>query len=444
MSGVFLVELDQRPPSRRLTPKNYSLYGMMFIGLGSIGNKVTCRRWWLPIIAIAFINLFTIGPYVDQVVFSNNTYLSTVSVVLGFVATAFHLFHILGMVLPKRWVANKPRVQALFAAGVVRAESTIKQSAAHKISGMVDNALDLAQSKDRDAVLETHFGQGLLAFEKLGKVFVPAGGFTWTWRRIYDGSLFKEEGIWLTARLIASNAAQFIVSVFVLIAGIQLTMRIEENYDIDAARRQAGGYVDLLFNNSVAENITAGMVADFSIIMTDFLSGSGLEETCATGNVTDFSETACEYVGAYLVCDSNTTNDPLCTLLDYAPQANSYLEGINALGLLNASGFDATSLVNTTQTYLKSAAQASVDSLYPSQKYMVKVPAVLATIIAFLTAVTLAVTYIPSVTSTTLKLRCGVIPSLRSPRFVKHRYAADTVTILTGSMFWGKLCMLAD
>jgi len=279
-----------------------------------------------------------------------------------------------------------------------------------------------------------------LAFEKSGKVFVPSGGFSWTWSRIFNLSLFKDEGIWLSARLIASNAAQFIVAVFVLIAGIQLTRRIEENYDIDEARRQAGAYVDLLFNNTVAETITAGMVANFSLIMTDFLSATGYKESCNAGNFSDISETACELIGTYVSCETNATNDYICTLLDYSPDPNSYLDGITALGLLNASGFDATRLVSTSREYLTDAAQASVNSLYPSEKYMVKVPAVLATIVAFITAISLAVTYIPSVVSTTLKLRSGVIPSLRSPGFTRYRFAADTVTILTGSMFWGTFC----
>lgn len=342
------------------------------------------------------------------------------------------------MVTPRRWIENRPRVQALFAAGVVRAESNIKRSAAHKLSVMMDNALTLAETKDKDTVLETHFGQGLLAFEKLGKIYTPVGGFGWTWTRIFNRSLFQEEGIWLSARLIASNAAQFIVAVFVLIAGIQITRTIEENYDVEEARRQAGAYVDLLFNNSAAETITAGMVANFSLIMTDYLSASGLNDTCTTGNFSDVSEVGCELVGNYLSCDPNGSNDYVCTLLDYSPDPTSYTDGLTALALLNASGFDANRLVQTSQEYLIAAAEASVNSLYPTQKYMVKVPAILGTTIAFITAVSLAVTYIPSVTSTTLKLRSGVIPSLRSPGFCRYRFAADQVTILTGSMFWGE------
>ena len=416
-----------------------SLYGMAFIGCGSIGNKITCRRWWLPFFGMTFAVLFTVGPYVDETVFQSKgaSYLPVVSVILGMIVGTFHLFHMLSLVTPTRWIENMPPIfQFLFTAGVVRAESHVKQSAAHKVSGMLDNALDLASDKDRDTVLETHFGQGLLAYEKHGKVYAHSGGFAWTWQRIFNLSLFRDEGIWLSARLIASNAAQFIVSVFVLIAGIQICRRIDENYDIEEARRQVGGYVDLLFNTSVADETTAGMVSEFSLIMKEYLTLSGLNDTCQAENFTDISG-ACEFVSTYVSCESNETSDALCTLLAYS-DSQSYTDGLASLGLLDAAGFDTSSLINTSQAYLSAAAEASVNSLYPSQKYMVKVPAVAGTIVAFITAISLAVTYIPSVTSTTLKLRSGVIPSLKSPGFARYRFAADQVTILTGSMFWGQ------
>ncbi len=412
---------------------------MMFIGCGNIGNKITCRRWFLPFLGMAFAVSFTLGPYLDETVFQSKgtSYLPVVSVILGFIVGAFHLFHMLTLVTPERWVENMPHVfQYLFTAGVVRAESHIKQSAAHKVSGMLDNALDLASDKDRDSVLETHFGQSLLAYEKQGKTFVHSGGFAWTWKRIFNLSLFRDEGIWLSARLIASNAAQFIVSIFVLIAGIHICKRIEENYDIEEARRQVGAYVDLLFNTSVADEITAGMVSEFSLIMREYLLVSGLNDTCEAGNFTDISD-ACNFVSTYVSCESNETSDALCTLLAY-PDSQSFADGLTSLGLLDAAGFDASSLVNTSQAYLSAAAEASVNSLYPNQKYMVKAPAIIGTIAAFITAISLAVTYIPSVTSTTLKLRYGVIPSLKSPSFTRYRFAADQVTVLTGSMFWGQ------
>jgi len=58
-------------------------------------------------------------------------------------------------------------------------------------------------------------------------------------------------------------------------------------------------------------------------------------------------------------------------------------------------------------------------------------------VIAFITAVYLASSYIPSVCKTILMLRCGAIDTMHDNEFFKYRVAADQVAILTGSLFWG-------
>jgi hypothetical protein len=67
------------------------------------------------------------------------------------------------------------------------------------------------------------------------------------------------------------------------------------------------------------------------------------------------------------------------------------------------------------------------------------VPLCIAVAVAVMAALRLAIFYLPSVTTTILELRSGVIPSLQSPEFEKYRVAPYTVTILTGSLFWGCL-----
>jgi hypothetical protein len=51
----------------------------------------------------------------------------------------------------------------------------------------------------------------------------------------------------------------------------------------------------------------------------------------------------------------------------------------------------------------------------------------------------LAVSFLPSITSTILKLRCGMIPTMTNNDFDKYRCAPDQVSVLIGSMFWGSL-----
>ena len=64
-----------------------------------------------------------------------------------------------------------------------------------------------------------------------------------------------------------------------------------------------------------------------------------------------------------------------------------------------------------------------------------------AAVVAFLgglcVALYIAGVLIPSCISTVLKLRSGVIPTLRDREFQRYRVALDTATVLLGSCFWG-------
>ncbi len=59
--------------------------------------------------------------------------------------------------------------------------------------------------------------------------------------------------------------------------------------------------------------------------------------------------------------------------------------------------------------------------------------------VALSTMVLIASLYIPSYIITTLKFRTGFLPSLRDDNFPDFRQAADNVTVLLGSVFWGIL-----
>lgn len=117
----------------------------------------------------------------------------------------------------------------------------------------------------------------------------------------------------------------------------------------------------------------------------------------------------------------------------------SALENSNASAALEGAGFNITNLEEVAYQGMYAAAEEAASSFYPSERYMIIAPFAVATAMAFLTCLTLIFVYIPSVTSTTLQLRSGVIPTLRNPRFDLYRFGADLVTILLGSMFWGSL-----
>jgi hypothetical protein len=190
---------------------------------------------------------------------------------------------------------------------------------------------------------------------------------------------------------------------------------------------------------NIDQDITNDFLTNFTGLLAPYLKGGA--GGCREGNVLTVEqlEEACKFSEGYYGCDSNITADYyLCTFA----QNQSQLDISQQLALLQASGFNSSTFENATHLAFQEAANSSVESLYPSQEYMIKFPLILGTITAFMTSIYLAVTFLPSVTSTILQLRCGKIPTMSNEDFPKFRAAPDQVSILTGSLFWG--CLLSS
>ena len=69
---------------------------------------------------------------------------------------------------------------------------------------------------------------------------------------------------------------------------------------------------------------------------------------------------------------------------------------------------------------------------------MTQVSVGIGTTFAFLVALVSTYLYLPSVVTTTMKFRRGVLPSLRSEDLLhRYRFALDQTTLVLGGMFWG-------
>jgi hypothetical protein len=109
------------------------------------------------------------------------------------------------------------------------------------------------------------------------------------------------------------------------------------------------------------------------------------------------------------------------------------------LASLEGVGLDADVINRTVYNLVQLAANEAVESLYPASESMVMVPILIGVLAAVLAAIHLTIEFRPSVTSTILKLRCGLIPLRGSPNLRDYRVAPESVAVLTGSLFWGAL-----
>ena len=239
--------------------------------------------------------------------------------------------------------------------------------------------------------------------------------------------------------MIASNIAQYVVAVYILIGGLILTDHVASEYDKEWAKQQLNDYVDRVFDNEAEDEVVDAVVANVTSAVSQYLSAAevggadfGCGDFSTTTSAEEFLDTYCG--GGALQCNADADVNYLCPLLN-----SGSLNATSQAALLNASGFDEDLVRQAAFQAAQQAANDSVDSLFPSEKYMILVPLYVGTFLAFVVALSLAVIYIPSVTSTMLKLRCGEIPTLRNKDYNRYRCAPDQVALLTGSLFWGSL-----
>jgi hypothetical protein len=152
---------------------------------------------------------------------------------------------------------------------------------------------------------------------------------------------------------LAGNFAQLLISAFVLTYGIAFASLVVEEWQKGRENPSRYLYLALEWFNVMVP------VEDF------------LNNTCAF--VADVSNGALDSAAILLLCVDNITCQPAAS------------EAVNR------------SLENVS------------NSLFPQEDYMVKVPMIVATAIAFAYTLALVVVYIPSVTTTTLQFRSGVI-----------------------------------
>lgn len=145
-----------------------------------------------------------------------------VSFALGCVLLLLLLIDLLVKVFPTTARFGRNSFAAiLFTAGGYRAESYHKQAASWKVDKMVNNALIMhsdssaANSSSKPVITsgltESAHVKALLKYQLQESETEVVGGVFWAWGKIFNGTLFFEEGVWIHSRILACNMAQLLV-----------------------------------------------------------------------------------------------------------------------------------------------------------------------------------------------------------------------------------------
>lgn len=171
-------------------------------------------------------------------------------------------------------------------------------------------------------------------------------------------------------------------------------------------------YLDYIVKDNVGEDRIIQFASMVAQVMTSFLGALpdivqnaifDCENVEPKG--TEIFDTICP---EFMKCQSGYNDVCLCSLLE----VRENLDPFDQLTLLAGAGFDVTSLKERLENGVHVALDASMDSLYPEESWMLTIPLSVAMLVAILTSLYLALGYLPSITSTTLRLRSGVIPTL--------------------------------
>jgi len=242
--------------------------GIVYMGLGSLGNSLEWKTPTALIIGMISISIFTYMPYhltqnheetsinytkaerIDGFLVNKINFFRSLgrnaalydhvvfhmAMILGCLTCTMQLWLLLGHVVNRLSIRKREWVKRYFTPGCILFESKLKLASAHKMNLMVRNAHEIhkisqqesSTSKSKDLVA-TSYGKALLAFDKLSKRTETVGGFLWTWKQVLSGEIFTTEGTWLSGRLLAGNLSQLLISVFILIFGICYTNNIAQN-----------------------------------------------------------------------------------------------------------------------------------------------------------------------------------------------------------------------
>ncbi|KAL9190376.1 hypothetical protein ACHAXT_007587 [Thalassiosira profunda] len=205
-----------------------SILGTAFVVWASVGNSVYPTNVLWVFVGMGATVLFVLLPYFMDievgVVSTEKTgnvadrLLYRLSVTGGFLLLVSALLNVCQRTLPKR-AFDKIHMARFFTPGVIRREAEIKQAASCKVNRIVRNACEVHKVAELDGgnvrgMGETIYGRALLAYARTSDQTEEMGGFLQTWRKIWDRSLFEEEGMWFTTHLLAGNLAQFTICFF--------------------------------------------------------------------------------------------------------------------------------------------------------------------------------------------------------------------------------------
>jgi hypothetical protein len=213
-----------------------SILGTAFIFFGSAGNSLFVHkplafiRLLLGMTTVVFATIVSVFVTVDSQVISTTKdddfyaiYWTTF--VLGCILLFLQVLAMIRLFVPSRVLQRFKPLEFFFTAGMEKMERRTKIAAQRKVSGMVENALNLHdpssnmqdEAPDSSSRHMTALGKALLNYQIHPEDTEQVGGVLWAWKRVWNCSIFEDEGVWLHSRLVACTMAQLFICILLIV-----------------------------------------------------------------------------------------------------------------------------------------------------------------------------------------------------------------------------------
>jgi hypothetical protein len=359
------------------------------------------------------------------------------AIVLGFSILLCQGIDMVLTLLPRCWLNGNGLIQRLVLPGTLRQERAGKQAASFRMKQVLQNALDIIYNKSiasssnnsdgfsakmsSSSGLVTKANQETSVLERFLLLPVKTetvGGVIWSWKRMWDGTIFTQEGIWLNSRLLTCNFAQVtIFGIMIFFSRVFFYKQKDffysnEERDYQARIKRSS---ELLYGN-----YTDVVGDDYYLFLNCSQSILGVDLLAEGGGLVDYTQ-PWSFI-AYITAKYLTYGDAKAALklcFDAYPVVSMFLD-------------DSHDTLRYASDKLKDLVR---DLKITPHHYDAAV--IFGLLGGFLAVTYIAVLLIPSFITTAMKYRSGVTPTLTDPEFLRKRCAMDTVTVLLGSAFWG-------
>jgi hypothetical protein len=326
---------------------------------------------------------------------------------------------------PQAWFDKNGLFQRLVLPGTVRQERAGMEAASYFMSRLIRNAMVICNDKStikssiNSTSKSTSDKRETSALERFALLPVKeeiVGGVSWSWKKIWDGTIFTQEGIWLNGRMLTCNFSQLtVLGILIFLTRVFYYKRNEFFYTSEESELKNSYEI---IKNTILQQQNETFNVQYSGFVNCTLEIYGYDYFYTIGGYEQ------PYNFLYYM---NSTYD------------SAYKELTRTLKSCFESYPLVTTFINNTFIYYSYKPNIIKDQIanldITPQKY--QIAAMCGLVGGFVVVIYIAAIMIPSFVSTVMMFRSGVIPSLNDKEFLRYRYAMDTVTVLIGSAFWG-------